>query len=135
MIRVFIAILISLALAPLGVAAATCAGPNPAITSASVKGVTNAGTANIYHLTGTVTNLGASGQPSNALQHVDIYYAGNRLDSRSIPPLAVGQSFTFGYDWRRALDAGPGTTTIAFRIDMRQGEDCNPANGTKSVTF
>lgn len=135
MIRVAIAILVALALAPLEAAAATCEGPNPAITAAKVIGVTNAGTENVYRLSGTVTNLGGSRQPTNTLQHVGIYYAGDRLDSRSIPPLLAGQSFTFTYDWQRALDAGPGTTTVEFRMNMRRGENCYPANGTNSVTF
>jgi subtilase family serine protease len=135
MIRILTIGLLALTLAPVNALAATCAGPNPAITSATVKNVTSAGQSNTYHLVGTVTNLGSSAQPKDTLQFVDIYVDEQKRDSRGIPPLAPGQSYTFGYDWARAADAGKGTTTVRFRMDMRQGSDCNPNNGTNSVTF
>ena len=135
MTRLFLAVAASLALLPASVAAATCNGPNPAITSVAVKNVTANGGVNTYHLVGTVTNLGTQGQPSNTLQFVDIYADTQKHDNRGIPPLAPGQSYTFGYDWQRSSDAGNGTTTVHFRIQMKQGSDCNPANGSYSVTF
>jgi subtilase family serine protease len=135
MIRALTALFFIFALAPLGAPAATCAGANPAITSAVVKNVTSSGGLNAYHLVGIVTNLGSQGQASNTLQFVDIYVDRQKLDDRGIPPLAPGQSYTFGYVWQRSADAGNGTTTVYFRMDMRQGQDCNPANGTYSVTF
>lgn len=135
MIRVLTAIVFALALAPAAAPAATCAGANPAITSVVVKNVTSNGRVNTYHIVGTVTNLGSVGQPSNTLQFVDIYVDRMKRDDRGIPPLAPGQSYTFGYDWTRATDAGPGTTTAHFRIRMVQGGDCNPANGANFVTF
>jgi subtilase family serine protease len=116
-------------------AAATCSGADPAITDALVKGMSTSPGLNTYHLSGTVTNLGRSGQPSNTLQFVDIYIDGQKRDSRGIPPLAPGATYTFGYDWQRSSDAGAGSTTARFRIDVRQGSDCNPNNGTYSVTF
>jgi CARDB len=135
MIRALTAVVFTLALAPPAALAATCAGANPAITSVVVKNVTNNGLTNTYHMVGTVSNLGSAGQPSNTLQFVDIYVDRVKHDDRGIPPLAPGQSYTFGYDWVRSVDAGPGTTTVHFRIRMVQGSDCNPANGTNSVTF
>ncbi len=59
MIRASIIILFVLALTPLGAPAATCAGPNPAITSVAVKNVTSNASTNEYRLVGTVTNLGS----------------------------------------------------------------------------
>lgn len=135
MIRALTVILFALAVAPLGAPAATCAGPNPAITSVVVKNVTSSGGLNVYHLVGTVTNLGSQAQASNTLQFVDVYIDRQKHDDRGIPPLAPGQSYTFGFDWQRSTDAGNGTTTVHFRMDMRQGSDCNPANGAYSVTF
>jgi hypothetical protein len=135
MIRALSAIAFILALVPSTAPAAGCAGANPAITSVVVKNVTSVGLLNTYHMAGTVTNLGSQGQPSNTLQFVDIYIDGQKRNDRGIPPLAPGQSYTFGFDWSRSSGAGPGTTTVHFRIRMVQGMDCNPANGTNSVTF
>jgi subtilase family serine protease len=136
MIRVSIAVFFALTLAPLRApAAATCAGADPAITSAAVKNVTNTGQINTYHTVGTVTNLGSQAQPSNTLQFVDIYVDGQKRNDRGIPPLAPGQSYTFGFDWPRASDAGNGTTTVRYRLRMVQGADCDLANGDNSVTF
>lgn len=135
MIRVLTAALFAAFLAPLGASAASCTGANPAITSAVVKNVTSAGQLNTYHMTGTVTNLGTAGQSSSTLQFVDIYVDGQKRNDRGIPPLAPGQSYNFGYDWSRSSDAGPGSTTIRFRIRMVSGSDCNPANGSNSVSF
>jgi hypothetical protein len=135
MIRVPSALLVVLALAPEAAPAASCAGANPALTSVTVKNVTTSGQLNTYHMVGTVTNLGSQGQPSNTLQFVDIYVDQIKKNDRGIPPLAPGQSYTFGFDWPRSADAGSGTTTVHFRIRMVQGSDCNPANGTNSVTF
>ncbi|MBV8373881.1 MAG: hypothetical protein JO302_00070 [Candidatus Eremiobacteraeota bacterium] len=135
MTRLWIAALTVLAFAPTAVEAATCAGPNPAITSVVVKNVSSNGGLDTYHLVATLTNLGSQAQASNTLQFVDIYAETDKHDNRGIPPLAPGQSYTFGYDWQRSSDAGKGTTTVHFRVDMRQGSDCNPANGTYSVTF
>jgi subtilase family serine protease len=138
MIRVSLAALAALsvlALAPPAALAVTCAGANPAITSVTVKNVTTSGGISTYHMVGTVTNLGSQAQPSNTLQFVDIYIDRQKRNDRGIPPLAPGQSYTFGFDWPRSSDAGPGTTTVHFQIRMVQGSDCNPANGANSVTF
>jgi len=135
MIRFIAAVLFLVALAPPAAPAATCMGPNPAIGPVAVKSVTNDGGTSEYHLAGTVTNLGSVGQPSNTLQFVDIYVDRVKLDDRGIPPLAPGQSYTFGYTFVRSADAGNGTTTVHFRVRMVQGADCNPANGVNSVTF
>jgi hypothetical protein len=134
-VRVSIAALAILALAPAAASAATCGGPNPAITSAVVKSVTNSGGINTYHIAGRVTNLGGQAQASNTLQFVDIYIDRQKRNDRGIPPLAPGQGYTFGFDWSRSSDAGPGTTTVRFQMRTVQGSNCNPANGSNSVTF
>jgi hypothetical protein len=135
MIRFLTALIVLLGAVPATAPAATCAGADPAITSVTVKNVTNSGKLNTYHMVGTVTNLGSQGQPKNTLQFVDIYIDQMKRNDRGIPPLAPGQSYTFGFDWSRSSDAGSGTTTARFRIRMVQGSDCNPANGSNSVTF
>ena len=123
------------AIVPPAAPAATCAGPNPAITSVAVKNVTSNGSVSVYHLVGTVTNLGSQGQPSDTLQFVDVYVDQVKHDDRGVPPLGPGKSYTFGYDWTRSVQAGNGTTTANFRIDVRRGSNCNPSNGTYSLTF
>ncbi|MBV9718741.1 MAG: hypothetical protein JOZ77_05450 [Candidatus Eremiobacteraeota bacterium] len=135
MIRVLTAAAVILTFTPATAHAATCSGANPAITSVVVKNVTTAGELNTYHLVGTVTNLGSQAQPSSTLQFVDIYAETEKHDNRGVPPLAPGQSYTFGYNWQRATDAGNGSTTVHFRIQMKQGTNCNPGNGSYSVTF
>lgn len=135
MIRVLFATLSVALVSPLGASAASCAGANPAITSVVVKNVSSVGQVNTYHMVGTVTNLGTQGQPSNTLQFVDIYVDGQKHNDRGIPPLPAGRSYTFGFDWSRSSDAGTGTTTVRFRVRMVAGSDCNPANGSNSVTF
>jgi hypothetical protein len=135
MIRTVSIAVVMLALNAANATAATCAGANPAITSVTVKSVENSGSLSVYHLTGTVTNLGAAAQPSNTLQSVDITQYGVHLDRKGIPPLAPGQSYTFPYVWQRSGEAARGTTTLDFRIAMRQGSDCNPGNGVYRLSF
>ncbi|MBV8531994.1 MAG: hypothetical protein JO104_11820 [Candidatus Eremiobacteraeota bacterium] len=134
MIRTLILGLFILAVSPQP-AVAACAGPNPAITSVHVPYHNTKGQLNIYHIVGTVTNEGSSGQPSNVLQFVDIYQYGQKLDSRGIPPLAAGASYNFSYNWARSVEAAAGSSMMNFRMDMRSGINCNPANGTYSVMF
>jgi len=136
-IRIVSITLLLLAQLPLSARAATCAGANPAVTSVVVANVVRSGNVNQYHLKGTVTNLGGSGQASNTLQFVDIFEGASneRLNDRGIPPLAPGQTYQFGYVWNRALDAGQNTTTLEFRMRMVQGTNCNPGNATYKLTF
>ncbi len=135
MIRTISIVLFLLAQTGAAAVAATCAGANPAITSVAVKNVTSDGRLNDYHIVGTVTNLGSSGQPNNTLQFVDIWQYGNKLDDKGIPPLAPGQSASFSYMWQRSAEAARGSTILNFRIRMEQGSDCNPGNGTYSLTL
>jgi subtilase family serine protease len=127
--------------ATLGTAPApTCAGANPAIVSVGVQNVVPTGGLNTYRITGTVTNLGDESQANNVLQFVDMYMVKERLDAKGIPPLAPGQSYTFAFDYQRSRDAGTGSTNLRFQIDMRQpspagSEDCNPSNGTYTLTL
>jgi subtilase family serine protease len=135
MTRVLSVLVFAALVSPVGTSAATCAGANPAIASVVVKNVTTSGNLSSYHIVGTVTNRGSQAQPSNTLQFVDIYVDRQKRNDRGIPPLAPGQSYTFGFDWSRSSDAGQGTTTVHFQLRMVQGSDCNPANGSNSVTF
>ncbi len=135
MIRTISIVLFLLAQTGAAALAATCAGANPAITSVAVKNVTSDGRLNDYHIEGTVTNLGSAGQPNNTLQFVEIWQYGNKLDDKGIPPLAPGHSASFSYMWQRSAEAARGTTILNFRIRMEQGSDCNPGNGTYSLTL
>jgi hypothetical protein len=127
--------------ATLGTAPApTCAGANPAIVSVGIANVVPTGELNTYHITGTVTNLGNQPQANNVLQLVDMYMVGEKLDAKGVPPLAPGQSYNFAFDYQRSRDAGNGSTHLRFQIDMHQpsppgSEDCNPNNGTYTLTL
>jgi hypothetical protein len=132
MLRTILATL--LLLAPAAVAsAATCPGTDPQITSVAVVTSVRSGALVHYHLSGKVVNLGAASQASNVLQSVDIFDADDKLDTKSIPPLAAGQSFTFTYVFTRSGDAGAGTTTLGFQLDPISG--CSTGSDRFPLTF
>ena len=112
--RTFMLSITLAALVSPSVASAACHGVDLGIGSVKVANVASNGSVNHYTLVGTVTNTGDQKQPSNALQFVDIFTNGQRVNDRGIPPLAPGQSYTFSYVWPRSTDAGNDTTTIRF---------------------
>jgi hypothetical protein len=109
-----------------------CAGADPAIVGVTVASTTQQGSLNVYHLSGTVKNLGNRKQASNVLQFVDIFIDGQKADTRSIPPLAPGQPQPFFYDFKRSSDAAARSTRFRFQLDPspRGAQDCNPNNDT-----
>lgn len=118
--------------------AATCSGADPAILSVAVKSVTRDGSLDKYLLVGRVENLGASAQASKTMQFVDIYKNRVKLDSRGIPPLKPGQSYSFSYTSARSHQAGKNTTLLAFMLDMRAtaaGQDCDASNDRVLLRF
>ena len=116
--------------------AASCGGAAPAITTAIVKNVTPQGGLNHYQFAITIVNNG-SAQASNTLQSVDVYQNQQKLDAKSVPPLAAGQSYTVTYVSDRSRQAGDGTSKLTFKLDVHQSatQTCNLANDTASVTF
>jgi hypothetical protein len=127
-------------LASAGTASASCAGADPAITSVAVRNVAQSGGVNRYALVGTVVNAGSQGQPNDTLQFVDIYQnPGEKLDAKGIPPLQPGQSYTFSYVMLRSTEAGKGTTTLRFKLDIHQPAasmaDCDGSNDSFTLTF
>lgn len=122
-----------------GMAAGTCAGPDPSLGKVAVGSVTTSGNLNNYHITGTVTNVGGATQAKDVLQSVDIYMADQKLDAKSIPPLAAGQSATFDYVYQRSKDAGQGTTRLRFVLDMHNpsgtAQDCSTQDDQTEVQF
>jgi hypothetical protein len=117
-----------------------CSGADPAIVSAAVQGVTPSGGLNIYHIVGTVENLGHAKQASSMLQFVEIYFDRNKVDTRGIPPLAPGGKYSFGYDFKRATDAADGSSHIRFQLSFRQptppgSQDCSAGNDVYRLTF
>jgi hypothetical protein len=120
--------------------AASCSGPDPAIVAVGVKGMQSSGGLNRYTLSGKVLNLGSTAQASNTLQFVNIYKGSTKLDSRGVPPLRAGQSYTFHYVSDRSAQAGAQTTTLGFRMDVREppnagSQSCNASNGVMMVRF
>jgi hypothetical protein len=142
MFRTTVLTLLALTLISTGVASAACAGADPAITSVSVKSVTQGGPGGVnrYNIAGTVVNVGTEGQLSNVLHFVNIYENGDKLDSRGVPPLRPGQSYTFSYAVLRSVDAGKGTGILSFRLNVGQSsvpgrEDCNLSNDSFTLRF
>jgi hypothetical protein len=109
-------------IAATGTATATgvCTGAAPAIVSVAVANVSRSGGLNTYTLAGTVANRGTAGQASNVLQSVDVFQNGNKINSKGIPPLAVGQVYHFTTTFQRSAAASDGTTDFVFRIHMHQ---------------
>ena len=114
-------------------AQASCHGSDPQITAVAVKSVEMVGNVERYHLSGTVTNMGATAQASNTLQSVDIFDAEDKLDTKSIPPLKPGESFAFTYVSVRSSQAGKGTTQLGFQLDPIS--PCSVGNDRYSLTF
>lgn len=95
---------------------------------------------NHYTIRISVTNAGDMRQASNVLQFVDIIQEGIKRDTRTIPPLRPGQTFTTTYIYNRSSDAGAGTTTLTLRLNMRQpaspgAANCATGNDSTTVTF
>jgi hypothetical protein len=106
---------------------------NLSIGNVGVKNMTSDGKLNHYQINGVVTNNGAS-QSSSTLQAADVYRGPVKLDSKSVPPLKAGQSFTFTYISDRSSDAGTGTSHLRFVLDAKNGSFCTtPTPAT--VTF
>jgi subtilase family serine protease len=127
--KLALAIFLLAALAP-GVASA-CS--NLSLGSVGVKNMTSDGNLSHYQINGVVTNNGAN-QASSTLQAVDVYKGPVKLDSKSVPPLKAGQSFTFTYVSTRSSDAGTGTSHLRFVLDAKNGTMCSTA-APATVTF
>jgi CARDB len=141
MIRTAALLSIALTLMPMPAYAAGCTGASPVVTSVSVVGVTRTRYLNYYRVSATVTNRGSDAQAGNVLQFVDVMQYGDRLDDRGVPPLAPGQSYTISYVWKRAVDAGKGTTPLDFGVrpvspTTGNPPECAVANGgSSSIMF
>ena len=123
------------------VATGSCAGADPALVGANVKGVTNSGNVNHYVVSVSVMNRGNANQPSNVLQSVDIFQNGNKVDTKGIPPLKAGQVYKFDFNFMRSAGAADGTTHFKFAIAMHQpsgapnAQDCTTGDDTLIRAF
>lgn len=118
---------------PCVAAAATCGGPR--VTAVAVRSVSPTRYLNYYHVTATVTNRGEA-QPADVLQFVDVNQYGDRLDDRGVPPLATGQTYTVSYTWKRAVDAGSGTTPLNFSVRPVAPSSVNDCvSASSGITF
>ncbi len=111
---------------------ASCA--NPSILSANVQSVTTNGGLNHYSVAITVRNQGDVPQPSNLLQSVDVFQAGQRVDRIGLQPLGQNQSQKVIYSFDRSDDAGVGTTDLTFTLDFngRSGDNVDCHAGKES---
>jgi hypothetical protein len=107
---------------------------NLSLGNVGVKNMTTDGKLNRYQINGVVTNNGAS-QASSTLQAVDVYKGPTKLDSKSVPPLKAGQSFTFTYVSSRSNDAGTDTSHLRFVLDAKNGSMCETSTSPATVTF
>jgi hypothetical protein len=107
-------------------AAASCAAGDVTISGATLQSVSADGSLSDVHVAVTVKNGGSALQPSNTLQSVATYQAGNKVGSKGIPPLRPGQVYTFVYSFQRAADAAPRSTRLIFRLvgDNAPGAMC-----------
>lgn len=138
MTRLFPLVFLAVSQLPIGTAASACDGPGLVVASIRVASAHHGRYLISYRLVATVTNVGQAAQGSNVLQFLDVKQYGKRLDDRGIPPLRPAQSYKMVYVWRRAVDAGKGTTPLNFRIrvvsPLTPG-DCNPISGGKGIWF
>jgi len=135
-----IAVALLLLMQPVPSIAATCVGADPAVVSVVVKAMHQDGNINRYTLSGKVANLGSSAQAANTLQFVDIFRGSTKIDSRGIPALRSGESYTFQYIASRSAQAGDQTTALGFRMHVSgdaspMSTSCNAGNGTTMVRF
>lgn len=128
-----IAATLLLLLSPAIARAAGCQDSDPQITSVAVTSVETLGNVVRYHLTGKVVNRGAARQASNLLQSVDIFDAEDKMDTKSIPPLKPGESFTFTYVSTRSSQAGKDTSVLGFQVDPLS--PCSVGNDRYTLTF
>jgi hypothetical protein len=112
-------------------AASACS--NLSLGNVAVKNMTSDGKLNHYQINGVVTNNGAS-QASSTLQAVDVFKGPVKLDSKSVPPLKAGQSFTFTYVSDRSSDAGTNTSHLRFVLDAKNGSMCSTSSPA-TLTF
>jgi hypothetical protein len=115
---------------------ASCA--NPSILSAGVQSVTTNGGLKHYTIAITVQNQGDVRQPSNLLQSVDVFQAGQRVGRIGLQPLGPKQSQKVTYSFDRSEDAGVGTTDLIFTLDFngRSGNnvDCHAGKEALRIT-
>jgi hypothetical protein len=115
--------------APAVVAMSTCTGPDLAITSVRhSRPHLDASGRNAYSIAVTATNVGARGQAGNSLDSIALFENGVRLDVKGLQPLPAGASQTVTFVFRRAADAGMGTSPLRFRILITQGIECDTSN-------
>lgn len=139
-IGTLIGVAVLLFLQPVPASAASCMGADPAVVSVAVKGMESSGGLNRYTLHAKVANMGNTSQASNTLQFVNIYKGSTKLDSRGVPPLRAGETYSFNYVSDRSAQAGAQTTTLGFRMDVREpgtsgSHACNTSNGMTMVRF
>jgi|SRR5579863_4748506 len=116
--------------------ASTCASADPAVVSAVVAGMQWNDRLDRYTLRVKVANLGSEAQAPNTRQSVAVYKGGTKLDSRGIPALRSGQSYTFNYATSRSAQAG--AQTLQFRMDVQASgatHDCGTTNTIAMVRF
>jgi hypothetical protein len=106
-----------------------CMGPDLAITSVHhSRPHLDASGRNAYTIAVTATNVGMHGQAGNALDSIALAENGVRLDVKGLQPLPAGASQTVTFIFRRAADAGMGTSPLHFRILITQGMECDTSN-------
>jgi CARDB len=110
----------------------TCSGADPAI--AAVHPWLASSTPNVsrYKIGITVANVGRMKQAANVLQSVVMHQNDVKTDSKGVPPLRPGQSYTVTFTMARSSDADVNTTQLRFELIFRKppsgAMDCNLQN-------
>ena len=88
-----------------------------------------------YTIAITVANQGGVKQPSDLLESVDVFQAGQRVDRIGLQPLGPKQSQTVTYSFDRSAEAGDGTTDLIFTLDFngRTGNDVDCRTGREAL--
>ncbi|MBC5810638.1 MAG: hypothetical protein GIW95_07290 [Candidatus Eremiobacteraeota bacterium] len=118
-----------------GAMSGPCSGADPAIASVTSSLLGNVGSVNRYRLAVTVQNRGSKKQSSNVLQSVVMFQNAWKTDTKGIPPLRPGQSYTANFTFQRSAEADEHSTRFRFEIQFRQPNppgsmDCNLGNDT-----
>jgi hypothetical protein len=115
--------------------AASCA--NPSIVSARIQSVTTMGALQHYTISITVENVGNLRQPSNLLQSLDVFQNGDKVGKIGLQPLRPKQKQKVTYSFDRSVDAGTGTTHLAFKLNFngRSGNNVDCHAGVKTLAI
>ena len=110
----------------------TCSGADPALAAIHPWLASSTPEVNRYKIGITVANVGRMKQAANVQQDVVMYRNEVKTDSKGVPPLRPGQSYTVTFTMERASGGDVNTTDLRFALVFRKppprAMDCNQQN-------